>query len=70
MDTISSKTAQVREDNNRLLVDFYEHNQLVGTIDYTGKHHSFVDDAITNWCMNIFDKQTLIQYSINNSAKH
>lgn len=44
-------------------VSFFEEEQLVGHVDYSDKHISYIEDACENWVNGIMSKDVVIHYS-------
>lgn len=46
------------------IVEFYKDGDHVGTIDYSNKSSSYINDAINNWLDGILTVETVERYSV------
>tara|TARA_B100001057_G_C22401919_1_gene776283 strand:+ start:386 stop:589 length:204 start_codon:yes stop_codon:yes gene_type:complete len=59
---IDTRDTKIKRVGNKVYVEFYEDNRMIGLIDYSDKSLYYVEDAIENFISGIMTTETIDRY--------
>lgn len=59
---IDTRDTKIKRVGNKVYVEFYEDNCMIGLIDYSDKSLHYVEDAIENFISGLMTTETIDRY--------
>lgn len=59
---IDTRDTKIKRVGNKVYVEFYEDNRMIGLIDYSDKSLHYVEDAIENFISGLMTTETIDRY--------